>query len=195
MLIEPEGGICITMDDPHLLTGIKKSGSLETLFHFLLHSFAALLLITLQLIPFLILSPILTIQGKWKKSKNIYYTGTVGETLTLTITTIERRGFISSLAAALSLDRFALLFSVLRGRLAVIGSSLELASDSNTTLHAVESWYHAGVFSYAEAEEWPVSGGDKAIVERYFAVHGNPFLDITMTIKAFFNRIHETNTP
>ena len=195
MLIEPEGGICITMDDPHLLTGIKKSGSVGSLLQFLVHSFAALLLITLQLIPFLILSPILTIQGKWKKSKNIYYTGTVGETLTLTTTTIERRGFISSLAAALSLDRFALLFSVLRGHLAVIGSSLELASDSNTTLHAVESWYHAGVFSYAEAEEWPVSGGDKAIVERYFAVHGNPFLDITMTIKAFFNRIHETNTP
>ena len=196
ILIEPESGISIEMDDPHLLTGINKSGSAHTVLQSLVHRIVALLLITLQLIPFLILSPILLFQGKWKRCKNSYYTAATGKTLILTTTTIDRQGVLSTLASALSLDRFTLLFSVLRGQLAIIGSWPVVANPASlNTLSGMESWYHAGVFSYAEAEDWPVNRGDTAIVERYFAVHGNPAQDIVMTIKALFNRIHETNTP
>ncbi len=196
ILIEPESGISITMDDPHLLTGIKSSRSTERLIQSLVHRVLALLIITVQLVPFLLLWPILKIQGRWKKSINSYYTNEEGKTLLLTTTAIERKGAISLVAAALSLDRFSLLFSVLSGRLAIIGSGpIAANADKSAAFHEMESWYKAAVFSYAEAEEWPVSGSEKAIVERYFAVHGNPLLDIAMTIKAFLNLIHEIPAP
>ena len=196
ILIEPESGVSIAMEDPHLFTGTKKSGSATPLVLSLVHSLEAILLIALQLIPFLLLSSLLSIQGKWKTSKTSYYTAVAGKILTLTTVAIERKGVLSTIAAALSLDRFILLFSVLRGQLAIIGSYPIVANaDTSRTLNGMESWYRAGVFSYAEAEDWPASGGDKAIVERYFAVHGNPLLDIAMTVKALLNRIHETNTP
>ncbi len=195
ILIDPESGISIVMDDPHLLAGIKKTGSGKKVFQSFVHSIAALFLIALLLIPFLLLSPILILQGKWKRSKNSYYTSGARKPVTLTTTTIERKGILSTLAGAISLDRFTLLFSVFAGKLALIGSLPVVARHAGSMdLNTIESWYHAGVFSYAEAEDWPVNGGDTAIVERYFAVHGNPFLDISMTIKAFFNRIHETKT-
>ena len=196
ILIEPESGISITMDDPHLLTGIKSSSSTEAFFKSFVHRILSLLIIALLLIPFLLLSPILKFQGAWKKRTNSYYTNETGKTQKLTTTTIERKGALSSIAAALSLDRFSLLFSVLSGKLAIIGSfPIEAKPDTLVTLHEMGVWYKAAVFSYAEAEEWPVSGGDKAIVERYFAVHGTPLLDIVMTIKAFFNLIQGINTP
>jgi len=195
ILIEPESGISIAMDDPHLLTGINTSGSSKSLFQSIVHGLAALLLILLQLIPFLILWPILTLQGKWKKSTNSYYTAVSEKYLILTTTAIERTGPLSTLAAALSLDRFTLLFRVLIGQLAIIGSWPHVVTPSNITEHSsTESCCRAAVFSYAETEEWPVNIGDTAIVERYYAAHGNPMKDIALTLKALFNRIHETNT-
>ncbi len=195
ILIEPESGISIAMDDPHLLTGIHQSGSAKSLFQSIVHRLAAILLITLQLIPFLLLTPILILQGKWKKSTNSYFTAVSEKYLILTTTTIERTGPFSTLAAALSLDRFTLLFRVLIGQLAIIGSWPVVATPSSITEYSkTKSWYRAAVFSYAETEEWPVNTGDTAIIERYYAAHGNPMKDIALTIKALLNRIHETNT-
>ncbi len=196
ILIEPESGILITMDDPHLLTGIKKSRSREALFQSLVHRILAFLIIAVQLIPFLLLSPILKFQGRWKKSTGSYYTNDAGKTLTLTTTSINRQSLPGSIAAALSLDRFGLLFNVVSGQMAIIGSTpIAAKTDNSVPLLEMGSWYKAGVFSYAEAEEWPANGDERAIVERYFSVHGNPLLDIAMTIKAFFNLIHEIHTP
>jgi len=196
ILIEPECGASMAMEDPHLLTGIKKIGSAETIVQSLVHGLMALILISLQLIPFLLLLPILTMQGKWKWYKNTSYTTVSGKTLKLTTATLERNGLISTLAGALSLDRLPLLFRVLSGQLAIIGGGAVVAN-SNTVadLSSAPSSNRACVFSYAEAEDWPLTGGDSAIVERYYAVHGNPFQDIIMTVKALFNRILEKNTP
>ncbi len=196
ILIEPESGISIAMDDPHLLTGIKKSGSAEILLQSVVHRLFALFLITVLLIPFFLLSPILKLQGKWKKSTDSYYINDAGKTLPLTTTSINRQSLPGSIAAALSLDRFGLLFNVVSGQMAIIGSTpIAAKTDNSVPLLEMGSWYKAGVFSYAEAEEWPANGDERAIVERYFSVHGNPLLDIAMTIKAFFNLIHEIHTP
>ena len=191
ILVEPESGAAITMDDPHLLTGMRTRGKTGAFLDSLVHILMAGLLILLQLIPFLLLLPILKLQNKWKKSRNTYYTSTSGKTVTLSTAAIERSGPLSFLASALSLDRFPLLFRVLSGELALIASQPLAATPGSRATLSRMTGYQAGVFSYAEAEDWPVNGSDTAIVERFYATHGNPLLDITMTLKALFNRIHE----
>ncbi|ABL65844.1 glycosyltransferase [Chlorobium phaeobacteroides] len=191
ILIEPESGVSLAMEDPHLLTGIKKRKSGGAVFQALVHRIVAAILITFMLVPFVLLSPILRLQGKWHESSNTYYTSSSGKTLTLTTVAIERSGPLGTIALALSLDRFPLLFRVLGGQLAVIGSQPMAATPGSRMVLDRMTGYRAGVFSYAEAEEWPVNGGDTAIVELFYAAHGAPLHDIVMTFKALFNRIHE----
>ncbi len=191
ILVEPESGAAITMEDPHLLTGMSTRRVSGALLHTLVHIIMAGLLIALEVIPFLLLLPILKLQGKWKKSRNTYYTSTSGNTVTLSTSAIERSGPLSLLAAALSLDRFPLLFRVFSGELALIASQPIAATPASRATLSRMSGYRAGVFSYAEAEDWPVEGSDTAIVERFYATHGNALLDIAMTWKALFNRVHE----
>lgn len=165
-LIDPESGASVAMEDPHLLTGIHSATNSATLLRKTIHALAAAILILLQAIPVIILYPLLRLQGKWKNGP---------------IT--QQTGLAETLAAKLSLERFPLLPKVLLGQLAIIGS----APRSNSP------GCRPAVFSYAEAEDWPVTGSDAAIVERYHAVHSTPFNDIGMTIKALINRPHKRN--
>ncbi|TLU82839.1 MAG: NDP-sugar synthase [Chlorobium sp.] len=195
MLIEPESGASLAIEDPHLLTGIKKSGATVPFLRYLLHTLVALTIVVFQLIPFLLLFPVLKLQGKWKQRMQECFADMSGKTLKLSETAIETGGPISTIAAFLSLDRFFLLFRVLAGQLAVIGSRPVPATSENRDLLNRMPGYRAGVFSYAEAEDWPVEADDMAIVERFYAAQGKPLRDITLTMKALFNRIHDKSLP
>lgn len=191
LLIDPESGTSIVMEDPHLLTSITQKSAKGKLLHHIVHGVMATILIFLQLFPFLLLRPILGLQDKWKRVKKQYYVGSQGKTGTLTMITIDSEGPVGSLAKALFLDRFTLLFRVLSGELALIGnqplplnSGIQLKPESMAV-------YVPAVFSYAEAEEWPENSTDIEIVEHYYAVHSNPLKDIILTQKALFNRTHQ----
>jgi lipopolysaccharide/colanic/teichoic acid biosynthesis glycosyltransferase len=110
--------------------------------------------------------------------------------LTLIKATIDCSGPLGALAKALSLDRFTMLFRVLSGEVALIGSQPVLIDPALQVVPNSTAGYRPGVFSYAEAEDWPEIGSDTEIVEHYYAVHSNPLKDIAMTQKAFFNRTH-----
>jgi NDP-sugar pyrophosphorylase family protein len=170
-LIDPESGTSLTMEDPHLLAGIRGATNATTLLRKTIHALAAAILILLQALPIIILYPLLKLQGKWKNEPETQQTGQA-----------------ETLAAKLSLDRFPLLPKVLIGRLAIIGSAPRENCAANKNPGC-----RPAVFSYAEAEDWPVTGSDAAIVERYHAVHSTPLNDIGMTIKALINRPHNRN--
>ncbi|MCF8383063.1 MAG: NDP-sugar synthase [Chlorobium sp.] len=171
-LIDPTSGVSLTMEDPHLLVGIKTWATTAILKRKTIHALAATILLVLQFIPFILLFPLLKLQGKWKDDPYMQETGLAG-----------------ALAVAISLDRFPLLLKVITGKLDIIGSS------SRSTCAGKHSYPDSGplsrlaVFSYAEAEDWPVNGSDAAIVERFHAVHSTPIKDIGMTIKALINRL------
>jgi NDP-sugar pyrophosphorylase family protein len=197
ILIEPESGASIAIEDPHLMTGIKKSGMSILYLQYLVHLLVAMVIIVFQVIPFLLLSPILKLQGRWKQRTGECFADVSGKILKLSETAIKHQGPLSSIAVFLSLDRFSLLFRVLSGQLAIIGSRPMPATSENREHLNRMPGYRAGVFSYAEAEDWPVNVDDCAIVERFYAAHarGNPLRDIPMTVKALFNRIPEKYKP
>lgn len=188
-LVDPGSGVSIAMEDPHLLTGIKSGGKSGSTGRIAVHVIAAAILIALQLIPFLLLFPLLKLQGRWKSVSTIYHDGDHGKTFSLPKTEITGTGPLVSLASSLSLDRLPLLVRVFTGQLAIIGSTPLPVSGETLTLPIGNPGYRPAVFSYAEAEEWPVEGGDAAIVERFHIVHSTPIKDIGMTFKALLNRL------
>ena len=188
LLIDPESGSSIVMEDPHLLTSMTQSRAAGTMLRRIVHGIIAILMIIVQFLPWILLRPILGIQGKWKRNKTQYYTGLKGKTFTLTITTIDGNGPLGALARALSLDRFTLLFKVPGGALALIGNQPIPVNPAIRVIPSSKAGYSPAVFSYAEAEEWPEIGIDREIVEHYYSVHCNPLKDIAMTQKALFNR-------
>jgi len=171
-LIDPESSISLAMQDPHLLAGINNAATTANLGRKIVHALAAALLLVLLCIPFVILYPLLRLQGKWKDSPSIPNTG-----------------LARNIASALSLDRFPLLPNVITGKLALIGSR---TPESCATNHTGTGCRHA-VFSYAETEAWAATESDAAIVERYHTIHSTPLGDIGMTIQALINRILDRN--
>ncbi len=188
VLIDPESGLSLTMEDPHLLSSISQTDGSTTFLLRIVHSCIAVLLILILLLPYLLLRPILKSRGSWSTKQIIYHSAKPRCKVALPVTTLRKKGMLSTLAVFFSLDRFLWLFKVLSGHLDIIGSRLiEVNQES-------KAHYRPGVFSYAEAEDWPQNDSDSDIVNHYYAVHSNLFKDVAMTHKALFNRIHQENT-
>ncbi|MBZ4218563.1 MAG: sugar transferase [Chlorobium sp.] len=188
VLIDPESGQSLTMEDPHLLSSISQTGDSGTFLLRIVHSCIAASFILILLLPYLLLRPILESRGSWSTKQIIYYSAKPQRKVALPVTALRKKGMLSTLAVFFSLDRFLWLFKVLSGDLDLIGSRLiEVNQESKAHLRP-------GVFSYAEAEDWPQNDIDSDIVNLYYAVHSNLFKDIAMMQKALFNRIHQEIT-
>jgi NDP-sugar pyrophosphorylase family protein len=194
MLIDPVSGASIALEDPHLMTGIRTGGVSGRFKRTTIHAFAAAMLLVLLFIPFLLLYPLMLLRGRWKNGTTTCHADAdSGKIIILPSVKILKTGPLTELAAALSLDRVPLLVRVLSGQLAIIGSMPVNASVEQGNLQSGNAGYRPAVFSYAEAEDWPVNGSDCAIVERFHIVHSTPLRDIGMTFKALLNRLHEKN--
>ncbi len=195
-LNDPKSGASIAMEDPHLLSGIKKKGVLRSFPRKFTHAVAALVMIAVLFIPFVILRSLLKLRGQWKSARTDFLSEATGMTMSLGKVELSTASSLTSIAAALSMDRYGWLFRVLTGQLALIGSKPLPAEKNRLEITRSALSYRPGVFSYAEAEEWPSSdgdatGGDAAIVERFHIAHSTPLSDISLIIKAFVNRFQE----
>lgn len=194
-LNDPRSGASIAMEDPHLLGSIKKNGTLSALPRKVAHALAALVMISVLAVPFLFLWPLLKLGGRWRSVQIDCLSENPGETISLGKVELDATNALGAIAATLSLDRYFRLFRVLTGQLALIGSTPLPAEAQHPNTPANALAYRPGLFSYAEAEQWPATGGDAAIVERYHLVHSGPISDIGLVVKAFVNRPHEKTTP
>ncbi|NTW10764.1 MAG: NDP-sugar synthase, partial [Chlorobiaceae bacterium] len=160
------------------------------LLRYLVHAGIAVLLILLLSVPFLLLFPLLKLRGKWITKRKTCFGESHQSTISLAFPSISGNGVLCTLAEALSLDRFPLLFKVLEGRIAVIGSNPQETGGNTGRYPSLAAGYRPALYSYAEAEDWPVNSEEGAIVERYFASHGGLFQDLVLVVKAFLNRMH-----
>jgi hypothetical protein len=193
-LNDPRSGASIEMEDPHLLGSIRKSSILSALPRKIVHALIALIFIAVLAVPFLLLWPLLKLAGRWQSTRIDCLSESPGKTIRLGKVVLEAGKAPGVIATALSLDRYLWLFRVLAGQLALIGSTPLSADTAQASDPSGSLACRPAVFSYAEAEEWPASGGDAAIVERYHLAHSNPASDIGLTFKAFINRLQEKST-
>lgn len=193
-LTEPRSGVSIAMEDPHLLSGIRRGSRLRSAPRKLVHALAASILILLLCIPFILCWLPLRLGGRWKSKKTAYLSGEEGRILRLAEVELPSSGVLATLAGALSLERFTRLFRVVTGQLSLIGSTLAAGDTDSAHLLWGTTSYRPAVFSYAEAEEWPTGGSDAAIVEHFHLAHSSPLSDIALTFRAFINRLQEKST-
>ncbi len=196
MLSDPLTHAVLAMEDPHLLRGTQNKGSVSAMMRQIIHTITASAMIILLFLPYLLILPLVIIRGGLKKSQADYHGRADNNVITIAAQTFPNQGIAGKLASILSLDRYPLLFKVLKGELSLIGN-LPIAVGDNSVIADQDvpaHYYRPAVFSYAEAENWPVSDADAAIVERYYMVHSNPLKDIGLALKALLNRPHR-NTP
>ncbi|NTW53608.1 MAG: NDP-sugar synthase [Chlorobaculum sp.] len=194
MLNDPVSGASIVMEDPHLLSGIRESEILSTLPRKLTHALIALLFIVVLSFPFLLFAMLLRIGGLWKSSRIECHSEKPGKTISLDNIELDVKKPLGAIAAALSMDRYPMLFRVLTGQLSLIGSTARVAEAKHPNTPSSSLAYRPAVFSYAEAEEWPTTGGDAAIVERYHLAHSNAAADVGLVFKAFINNFHKKSS-
>ncbi|MEI8185360.1 MAG: NDP-sugar synthase [Chlorobiaceae bacterium] len=194
LLIDPESGCSLTMEDPHLLSGIKQPATTGSALQWLAHRMAAAWMIMILLVPYLVIKPFLEWSGLWKTKKIVYHSVIPGENVSLTFTSIEKKSVLGAIALFLSLDRFTWLFKVLNGHFALIGCRPVRTDQTIQAANNNLGLYRPGVFSYSEAEKWPENDIESDIVDHYYAVHSNFIKDISMTQKALFNRINQENS-
>ncbi len=194
LLNDPASGASIAMEDPHLLSGIGQGASLTSISRKLLHALAALILIALLCIPFLLLWPLLKMTGRWQSKPAFFVAVNRDKIMDLRTVELTPKGALGAIAASISLDRFPMLFRVLNGQLSLIGSAPVKADGDIRQLPHIDPAYRPAVVSYAEAEEWPASGSETAIVEHFHLSHSSPLSDIALTLKAFINRLQEKST-
>ncbi|TCD48543.1 sugar transferase [Chlorobium sp. N1] len=84
------------------------------------------------------------------------------------------------------IERYPLLFRVIRGSMRLIGSRGKDRKNSETPdMHIRQA--KPSVFGYAEAEQWPETDSDALIVDHYYTRHASPLKDIGLAIKALIN--------
>ncbi|MBI9086097.1 MAG: NDP-sugar synthase [Desulfobacterales bacterium] len=190
-LVDPGKGTMVQLEDAHLLSTVQPLSRGRNWFQRLGHGLLAALLWVVLAMPYAALSFILKRQGRWRRSEETYWADHNGRTIRLAGVSFNPSGLCGRIAASLALDRYPLLGRVMRGDLALIGTRLLPATETNRAILAADNSYYPGLFSYAEAEPWPVPESDQDIVNRYHLAHRNLWYDWGMMVKILFNKLHE----
>ncbi len=194
-LVNPADGTVVQLEDAQLLSGIEPFGPVRNGIRILGHGFLAGLLWVGLALPFLVLSSILKLQGRWARVEETVAAGSAGRTLRLARITIDQGSLIGRMAAGLALDRYPLLGRVVRGDLALLGNRRVPATGSGQEGPEADPGYRPGVFSYAEAEPWPVPESDQDIVDRFHLARRSLLYDTVMMGKIILNKLHQETAP
>lgn len=189
LLIDPESGATLQMEDPHLMSVIQPGASTKQIIRRLIHALAALALLIVLALPFLVLRPLLGLRRNWHTKKRLFPPGATAKKLTIEQVVIRPEGADGRLAIALSIDRYPSLFQVLGGKLRLIGHRPAVSSDTSTISSGCIAMNPA-VFGYAETEEWPENERDELMVDHYHLLHSGSLKDIGLLLKALLNKKH-----
>jgi hypothetical protein len=192
LLVDPYSGESIRFEELHLISDIGQGPMTVNLTRRSVHALVALVMIVSLSGPYLLLAAILSVKGRRRSNRSLFHSARPDGTVELQLAVNEGPGLPESLFRRLSLDRFTSLFRVLTGDLALIGCRPEPVDRRRMHISDGDAICQPGVFSYAEAEDWPENQNDFRMVEHYHLVHSNVFSDITMTLKALVNRNNST---
>lgn len=194
-LVDPGEETMVQLEDAHLLSAMRPSSRGRNRFQRLGHGLLAALLWVVLALPYVVLSFILKRQGRWRRSGETYWVDHSNCTIRLDGVSFNPSGLCGRIVASLALDRYPLLGRVMRGDLALIGTRLLPATDTTRAIFEADNSYHPGLFSYAEAEPWPVPEADQDIVNRFHLTHRSLWYDCVMMVKVLLNKMHEETAP
>ncbi len=187
LIVDPDTGTQVHLEDPHLLSQVKSSKKSLPLIHRIFHQITALLAVIIMALPYAAFALILKLQKRWLNEKETVFINSSGRTVELVRVTIKDDGLVGRIARSLSLERFPVLIRVMQGKLALIGSRALPADEENRKVLDEYQAYRPAAFSYAEAESWPAEDSDWEIVERFHLARRSLLRDYLMALKAVLN--------
>jgi len=142
-----------------------------------------------QLIPYILLGSIRKIQKNWSVKTTACFMDSQGTTKTFDLIQNNLTTFTGKIFAALSLDKFPLLGSVIKGKLRIVGNRLlEATPDNREQLYDFPE-YIPGAFFYSESDGFAPGTPEEEISERFYAANRTISKDAIMLIKALIARL------
>ncbi|MDH3348251.1 MAG: NDP-sugar synthase [Desulfobulbaceae bacterium] len=191
-LISPADSELMTFEDPVILTEIDE-GLLVNFTRQVCHALVAMVLMIGQIVPFVVLKPLLVLVSKGSLHRVrviLSRAGRVKEVDQYCWSSQEGMEWWDRMFVSLSLDRFKHLFLVLSGEMLLVGNRLLDANKESQDMLNDFPGYLPGVFNYTEAEGLEPGSVEGEIAERYYSGKNSLILDLKILIKAISNRFH-----
>ena len=183
-VISPDDGTVIEMEDSWVVARNRPKMRTEDVVRYTLLWFIALAIVLLQVVPFLLLYPLVRICRIAKFERQVFhdpYTGYVK--LPILVKQFERRSPIYSLFKAFSLDRFPLLILVVRGRLFLCGQPPMRHPEDDEMIRHLRRYY-PGVFTYQDYNK----ESDRLVDSLWYAHIRSLYEDLKILAKALVSR-------
>ena len=168
-LIDPETDTCLELDDPWLLDSIKPSVRFGDLVRGLAGWVIALLVVAIQVIPYVLLRPILP-AATTRKEKRIVRGRDARPISMRVFEAVDGGSKRLDLFHRLLLDLFPRFLLVLEGRLWLCGQA-PLASEAWEAVHKELPEYLPGSVTYADAQPFDVRTPDTELIDANYYLH------------------------
>lgn len=149
LIIDPINGEKFTLTDNFFASPVKTKKNNENILKSY-HKLAAVILIALMFIPFILVRSLTFLISSLKKIRKKYITTLDRNMCILSIYESVYPNLLNSMFYKFSLDKFFLLFEVLKGNLYLCGNSILEDESYNIRLLKEYQNYHPAVFTYKE---------------------------------------------
>lgn len=186
-LIDPEDGTVLEIGDSWLLDSVPDHLVRRDVFRAIAGWLLALLCTLLGLLPFLILHPLLLLTKTARFEKKAFFGRKGLKRIFPVLKTIRPKKPLLRLFNALLLDRYPLLFFVLRGRLWLCGN--RLLDEDQSELRAELKQYFPAVLDYHQTRAGTTVEGDLKCDILYYNNIRSVREDISILINSILRRI------
>jgi NDP-sugar pyrophosphorylase family protein len=186
-LIDPFSGEFTHIVDNFLVSDIQEK-LVQRFFKRLLNSVSAFLLAIIGLIPYIFFCLIHRL-GRLRSKKREFYVNRNAKTKIFTIWKVAKPNFISTLFFRLSLNKYPLLWAVVKGDIYLVGNHLIPKCPQGLIKMNNLPSYHPGIFDYSDMLPSKVSDIEFELNELYYCNNSSLWLDIKVFFRAIFNRI------
>jgi NDP-sugar pyrophosphorylase family protein len=185
-LINPLTGSSMEITDKFYISKIDQN-IFSRFFRKLIHSIIALILIILYALPNAIFGLLEVLGGSLPKSGDFYINSTL-KVIKLPVWKLKRPRPLTLMFMRFALDKYPLLFSVVFGKLLLVGNRLQPVTKQARNLISNMKAYDPGVFDYPGMFSACFSEEETEMHERYYLHHKNIAMDIKIIISTLFGR-------
>ena len=183
-VIDPTDETVIEIDDSWVVARNRPEMKTEDLVRYTILWFFAVLLVALQLIPFILLSPWLAITRVARFERRLFHDPGAGYvTLPVFIKLENRKSVLYRVFRSLSLDRFPWLLRVLRAKMFLCGQPPMRHPDDDEIIKQLPRYY-PGVFCYQDYNR----ESDRLTDSLWYAHIRSLFEDVKILFKALVTR-------
>lgn len=191
-VISPEEGESLQIKDRFLFSAMEEKKVLSPI-RYLLGLLGAICIIIAQTIPYFILSGLRKIFGNWKTKTHSCYLGGNKKNTDFLFILIDPDTFLGQLFGWLSLDKYPLLFGVVKGELALVGNRLLPVNEENRQIIDDFPEYSPGAFFYGENEDILPGSQEDEVTQRFFIANKSFKQDFFMLLKIILSRLAGKN--